>query len=72
MIDFFKGLVNFISVTVDFFVAMITNLIHLLGDIPKVMTSMTAVFSLLPPFLTVPLLALISVSVLVTVLNKWG
>lgn len=72
MIEFFKSLATYIEVIVDFVISFFTNLITLISYIPKSLMALTSAFTFLPPFFTVPLLAIISVSVLIAILNKLG
>lgn len=72
MIDFLESLVHYIQIFVDFLVAMITNLVQLIGYVPRAFATLTEVFAMLPPFLTVPIMAVVALSVIISLLNKWG
>lgn len=72
MIEFFKSLATYIEVFVNFIISFVRNLITLISYVPKSLIALREAFTFLPPFFTVPLLAIISVSLLIAILNKWG
>lgn len=72
MIDFFKGLFSYIEIAVNFISSMLENLLMLVINIPRAFTALSSAFAMLPPFIIIPIMGVIGVSVIVTVLNKWG
>lgn len=72
MIDFFRALFGYIEILVNFAISFIQNLITLISYVPKSLIALGSAFTFLPPFFTVPLLAIIYVSVVIAVLNKLG
>lgn len=72
MIEFFRSLATYIEVFVNFIISFFENLINLISYVPKSLIALSGCFTFLPPFFTVPLLAIISVSLLIAILNKWG
>lgn len=72
MIEFFKALFGYIEIIVNFVISFFQNLINLISYVPKSLIALGQCFGLLPVFFTVPLLAIISISLLIAILNKWG
>lgn len=72
MIEFFKALFGYIEILVNFAISFIQNLITLISYVPRSLMALTGCLVQLPPFFTVPLFAIISISLLIAILNKWG
>lgn len=72
MIQFFQSIAGFIETIVSFVVSLFMNLIMLITMIPKTLAAITAVLGLFPPFITVPIIALLSLSLVITILSKFG
>lgn len=72
MIEFFQSIFNYISVIVDFVVSFFTNLLNVMSYVPRSLVALGQCFGLLPAFITVPLFAVISISLIINILNLWG
>lgn len=72
MIQFFQSIAGFIETVVDYVVSFFRNLILLITMIPKALVAVSAVLNLFPPFIVVPIVALIFLSLIIAILNKWG
>lgn len=71
MIEFFSGLAGFIETIVRFVVTMFQNLIFVITSVPKAFVAIVEVLSYFPAFLTVPVLAVLSLSVVFALINHW-
>ncbi len=69
VIEFFQSLVDYIRLFVNFLITMFHNLMTLLNYVPRSLTTLARVLGMLPPFLTVPILGIIGISVTITVIN---
>lgn len=72
MIAFFEQLVSYITTFVGFVISMITNLIQLLLQIPAIVATISNALLYIPPFLSIPIYAAVSLSLIIAVINKWG
>lgn len=72
MIEFFQSIANFIETIVDYVVSFFRNLILLITMIPKAIVAVSAVLQYFPPFIVVPIVALMFLSLIIAILNKWG
>lgn len=72
MIDFFERIINFMESMIDFIVSLIKNLYALIVSVPKALVAISSTLNLLPPFITVPLMVFVSLSLIIAILNKWG
>lgn len=72
MISFFEQIVSYLVTFVGFVVSFITNLITLLVQIPVVIATITNTLVYIPPFLSVPIYAVVSLSLIIAIVNKWG
>lgn len=71
MIQFFQSIAGFIETIVNFVLSFFMNLILLLGMIPKTLAAITAVLGLFPPFITVPIIALLSLSLVISIISMF-
>lgn len=72
MIEFFQSIAGFIDTIVSYVVSFFRNLILLITMIPKSIVAVSAVLNYFPPFIVVPIVALMFLSLVIAVLNKWG
>lgn len=72
MIEFFQGIAGFIETIVNFVVTLFQNLIFVITAVPRALISITAVLGYFPAFITVPILAIISISIVMAIINHWG
>jgi len=72
MLEFFAKIGDLISMLIEFIISMLKNLFQLLAAVPKTYAAIIDVLSLMPPFITVPVVCFVSVCVLVVVINQWG
>lgn len=72
MIQFFQSIAGFIETVVNYVVSFFRNLILLITMVPKTLVAISAVLNLFPPFIIVPIMALIFLSLIIAILNKWG
>lgn len=72
MLEFFSKIGDLISMAISFIIQWFTSLIQLMLIVPKSIVAVGEVLALFPPFITIPILALIAFSVLITILNHWG
>lgn len=72
MIEFFTKIAGFIETIVNYVVGFFRNLILLITMIPKTLVAISSVLNLFPPFIIVPIMALLLLSLIIAILNKWG
>ncbi|MCM1342669.1 MAG: hypothetical protein NC305_04015 [Lachnospiraceae bacterium] len=72
MIQFFQSVAGFIETVVSFVISFFRNLFLLITMVPKTLAAITAVLNLFPPFIIVPVTALVFLSLVIAILNKWG
>lgn len=72
MLEFFEKIGDFISIAVEFFINMLKSLLQLLLIVPKSFAAISQVLSLFPPFLTVPIIGVLSVALIIAVINKFA
>ncbi len=72
MIEFFQGIAGFIETVVNFVITLFQNLIFVITSVPKALVAITSVLAYFPSFITVPILAIISISIILAIINHWG
>lgn len=72
MFQIFEQLANIIVTIIDFIGTMIRNLILIVEYMVKAPVYILQAFAFIPAFITVPLMAIISFSLIVNILNKGG
>lgn len=72
MIEFFQSVAGFIETFVNYVISFFRNLILLITMIPRALTAINAVLVLFPPFIIVPLIAIMFLSLVVAIMSKWG
>lgn len=72
MIEFFQSIAGFIETIVNYVVSFFHNLILLITMIPRAIVAVSAVLNYFPPFIVVPVMALMFLSLIIAILNKWG
>lgn len=72
MIQFFQSVAGFIETAVNYLVSFFRNLILLITMVPRTLAAVSSVLNLFPPFITVPVMAVLFTSLIVAILNKWG
>lgn len=72
MIEFFTGILGFLQTLVDFVIGFFKNLFFVISLVPQAVSSITSLLSYLPAFITVPILAIISISIVIAIINHWG
>lgn len=72
MIEFFQSIAGFIETGVNYVISFFRSLILLITMLSESLVAVTAVLNLFPPFITVPIVVLIFLSLIIATLNKWG
>lgn len=72
MLEGLAGFVDFLEIVVTVFVKFFENLFFLITSVSNAIASIVTVLGFFPAFLTVPIMAIISLSLLITLLNHWG
>lgn len=72
MLEFFTKIGDLISTAIDFIINMIKSLLQLLMIVPKVFGAVIKVLALFPPFLTVPIIGVLSIALIIAIINKFA
>lgn len=72
MLEFFSKIGDLISIAIGFIINMLKSLMQLLLIVPKVFGAVIKVLSLFPPFITVPIIAVLSIALIIAIINKFA
>lgn len=72
MLEFFGKIAEYISIAVEFIINMLKSLLQLLLIVPKTYAAIVEVLALFPPFITVPIIGLLSLALIIAIINKFG
>jgi len=72
VLEFFGKIAEYISIAVEFIINMLKSLLQLLLIVPKTYAAIVEVLALFPPFITVPIIGLLSLALIIAIINKFG
>lgn len=72
MIEFFTKIGDIISTVIDFIVNTFKSLIQLITIVPKTFAAIVETLALFPPFITVPIIGVLSISLIIAIINKFS
>lgn len=72
MLEFFTKIGDLISIAIGFIINMFKSLMQLLIIVPKTYAAIVETLGLFPPFITVPIIGVLSIALIIAVINKFA
>lgn len=71
MFEFFMKIGNLIEMVINFVITMIESLIQLFIMVPKSYAAIVEVLGLMPPFIVVPIYAVLGFAMIIVIVSKF-
>lgn len=72
MLEFFSKVGDLISIAIDFVVNMVKSLVQLTIMVPRAWTAIVETLGLFPPFITIPVIAFLGLTLTIAIINKFS